>query len=49
MLIYGGDTPQSETQLICGHFSFDPHARHILMDRLAPFIHLNNYGETADK
>lgn len=23
VLVYGGDEPQSETQLICGHFSFE--------------------------
>jgi hypothetical protein len=31
VLIYGGDEPQSETQLICGHFSFEPNSRHIMM------------------
>lgn len=49
VLVYGGDQPQSETQLICGHFSFDPHAKHILMERLPPLIHLKNYGENAGK
>lgn len=49
VLVYGGDEPQSETQLICGHFSFEPHTKHILMDRLPPFIHLKNYGEHAGK
>ncbi len=49
VLVYGGDEPQSETQLICGHFSFDPSARHILMDRLPPIIHLKNYGESAGR
>lgn len=49
VLVYGGDEPQSETQLICGHFSFEKRARHVLMDRLPPFIHLKNYGETAGK
>jgi AraC-like DNA-binding protein len=47
VLVYGGDVPDSETQLICGHFSFEPNTRHILMDRLPPFIHLKNYGEKA--
>jgi AraC family transcriptional activator of mtrCDE len=49
VFVYGGDTPNSETQLICGHFSFDKFGSHILMDRLPPFIHLKNYGETAGK
>ncbi len=49
VLVYGGDEPQSETQLICGHFSFEKRARHVLIDRLPPFIHLTNYGEAAGK
>jgi len=49
VLVYGGEDDQRETQLICGHFSFDPMAKHLLLDRLPPFIHLKNYGETAGK
>lgn len=49
VLAYGGDDVQGETQLICGHFSFEKRARHILIDRLPPFIHLKNYGEDAGK
>ncbi len=49
VLVYGGEEPQSETQLICGHFAFDPKSRHILMERLPPYIHLTNYGETAGR
>lgn len=49
VLVYGGDEPQSETHLICGHFSFDQHSRHVLMERLPPFIHLRNYGESAGR
>ncbi|WP_299692203.1 AraC family transcriptional regulator [uncultured Tateyamaria sp.] len=49
VLVYGGEDTQSETQLICGHFSFDPQARHILMERLPPCIHLKNYGESAGR
>lgn len=48
-LVYGGEDTQSETQLICGHFSFDPNARHILMERLPAYIHLTNYGESAGR
>jgi len=46
VLVYGGDVPDSETQLICGHFSFEPNTRHILMDRLPPF---NALGAFSDK
>ena len=49
VLVYGGEEPQSETQLICGHFSFEKQARHVLLDRLPPLIHLQNYGESAGK
>ncbi|WP_299138195.1 AraC family transcriptional regulator [uncultured Tateyamaria sp.] len=49
VLVYGGEEPQSETQLICGHFAFEPGARHVLMERLPPLIHLKNYGEAAGR
>jgi len=49
VLVYGGEEPQSETQLICGHFAFEPKSRHILMERLPPYIHLTNYGESAGR
>ncbi|AXI44021.1 AraC family transcriptional regulator [Sulfitobacter sp. SK011] len=49
VLVYGGDDDDRDTQLICGHFSFEPHAKHVLMERLPPIIHLKNYGETAGK
>ena len=49
VLVYGGDEDDRDTQLICGHFSFEPHGRHVLMERLPPYIHLRNYGETAGK
>lgn len=49
VLVYGGEEPRSETQLVCGHFSFDPSSRHILLDRLPPYIHLKNYGESAGR
>lgn len=49
VLVYGGEEDESETQLICGHFSFERHARHMLIERLPPFIHLKNYGETAGR
>ncbi|MFD3191286.1 AraC family transcriptional regulator [Sedimentitalea sp. HM32M-2] len=49
VLVYGGDEDDRDTQLICGHFSFDPHAKHVLLERLPPIIHVRNYGETAGK
>lgn len=49
VLVYGGDADDRDTQLICGHFSFEPRAKHVLMERLPPFIHLRNYGEAAGK
>ena len=35
--------------MICGHFAFDPLARHPLIDRLPPYIHLANYGQASGK
>lgn len=49
VLVYGGEETQNETQLICGHFAFEPGMRHLLMDRLPPVIHLRNYGESAGR
>lgn len=49
VLVFGGDEPQSETQLVCGHFSYNSSSRHILLDRLPPYIHLKNYGESAGR
>lgn len=48
-LVYGGAEDDRDTQLICGHFAFDPLARHPLIDRLPPYIHLTDYGQTAGK
>ncbi|MBS0565290.1 MAG: AraC family transcriptional regulator [Proteobacteria bacterium] len=48
-LVFGGDADDRDTQLICGHFAFDPLARHPLIDRLPPFIHLADYGQAAGK
>lgn len=49
VLVYGGDEAPRETQLICGHFSFEPFAKHALIDRLPPYLHLRNYGEAAGR
>jgi len=50
VLVHGGEEePREETQLICGHFSFARHARHVLFERLPAHIHLQNYGENAGR
>lgn len=46
-LVYGDKGTDHETQLVCGHFAFDPQASHPLMDALPPYIHIANYGESA--
>jgi len=46
-LVYGETGTNHETQLVCGHFAFDPHARHPLIDALPSYIHVKNYGEAA--
>lgn len=52
VLVYGGAEEHRDTQLICGHFSFAgmPGRRgtgHMLIDRLPPYIVIENYGEEA--
>ena len=46
-LVYGDANTGHETQLICGHFSFDRSARHVLIDTLPAFIHITDYGKVA--
>jgi len=46
-LIYGELGSDQETQLVCGHFAFDEHANHPLLESLPDFIHIKNYGEVA--
>lgn len=48
-LVYGGNRSDSEAQLICGHFAFDPMARHPLLDRMPPYLLLTNYAATSGK
>jgi AraC family transcriptional regulator, activator of mtrCDE len=48
-LVFGGNQPETEIQLICGHFSFDPMARHPLLDRLPPHLLVRNYGEGSGR
>ncbi|MFK7940155.1 MAG: AraC family transcriptional regulator [Roseovarius sp.] len=50
VLVYGGgDVELGETQLICGHFAYEDTAKHVLLERLPPIIHLKNYGEAAGR
>ncbi len=49
VLVHGGGEDDREVQLICGHFSFTPNARHLIFERLPSHIHIPNYGETAGK
>ncbi|GAB4511380.1 MAG: AraC family transcriptional regulator [Roseibium sp.] len=46
-LVWGGDESTRDTQLICGHFALAEGSRHLLFDRLPPFIHLRGYGDDA--
>lgn len=48
-LVYGTPGTDQETQLICGHFSFDEEARHPLIDALPSSILIKNYGEDAGR
>ncbi|WP_029040514.1 AraC family transcriptional regulator [Cucumibacter marinus] len=46
-LIYGAEQGDQQTQLVCGHFAFDPDANHPMIDALPAYVHIRNYGETA--
>lgn len=46
-LFYGDTGSSHDTQLVCGHFAFDEHAHHPLIDALPAHIHIKNYGEVA--
>lgn len=46
-LIVGEAGSGHETQLICGHFAFDPEANHVLLDALPPFLHIKDYGKAS--
>ncbi|HRE19994.1 MAG TPA: AraC family transcriptional regulator [Rhabdaerophilum sp.] len=46
-LVWGGGETIRDTQLICGHFALAEGSRHLLFDRLPPFIHLRGYGDEA--
>lgn len=46
-LVYGEAGSGYETQLICGHFAFDPGARHILLDSLPSYLLIKDYGKST--
>ncbi len=46
-LVYGDAGSHHETQLICGHFSFDKDARHPLIDALPEHIRVKEYGANS--
>ncbi len=46
-LVYGEFGTNHETQLVCGHFAFDAHAAHPIIDALPDYIHTTNYGTKA--
>ncbi len=47
LLVYGGEEPDLETQLICGHFSMAKGSRHLLFERLPSSIVIRDYGTEA--
>ncbi|WP_261843172.1 AraC family transcriptional regulator [Aliamphritea ceti] len=46
-LVYGEPGTSHETQLVCGHFAFNKHANHPLIQALPAYIHIRNYGAIA--
>jgi len=46
-LMVGDPETGNETQLICGHFAFDPGARHVLLDALPDLVHVKDYGKAS--
>lgn len=47
VLVHGGPDTDSETQLICGHFSFGENTRHIIYENLPESIIIKDYGAEA--
>lgn len=48
-LVYGDHQDGRETQLICGHFAFDPDASHPLLDALPPYILIRQDAVLSDQ
>ncbi len=52
VLVYGGaeadgTSMAQETRIICGHFSFAPGGRHLILERLPAYLQIRRYGESA--
>lgn len=46
-LVYGEFGTNHETQLVCGHLSFDQSVDHPVLNALPSHIHIRQYGETT--
>ena len=46
-LVAGSTDTGHETQLICGHFAFDPGATHVLLESLPDYVHVKDYGKAS--
>jgi len=46
-LVFGEFGTDHETQLVCGHFSFEESATHPIIDALPDIIHVKNYGQDS--
>ena len=46
-LVYGNFGTNHETQLVCGHLSFDRKVDHPVLQALPTHIHIRRYGEVA--
>jgi len=46
-LMVGDPESGHETQLICGHFAFDPGANHVLLDSLPDYVVVKDYGKAT--
>jgi len=49
VLVYGGEKNETETQLVCGHFSFSTNMKHAFIKNLPAYIHIQDYGSEAGK
>ncbi|MBL1277468.1 MAG: AraC family transcriptional regulator [Ectothiorhodospiraceae bacterium] len=44
---YGEKGNSNDTQLVCGHWSFDPNISHPLIDTLPPLVHIKRSNKTS--
>ncbi|MEO1001241.1 MAG: cupin domain-containing protein, partial [Pseudomonadota bacterium] len=50
VLVHGGGAAaeiEGGTELICGHFSFAPGGRHVVLERLPPALHIPGYDQAV--